>query len=84
MPRVPSGKSIRVRETTPVKVQFGGKNVERALLPVSPRLTGRSARSTFFDSARKLVSGCLTLDIDMPRPVFQHPEGVFFQASQEK
>ena len=33
--------------------------VGRALLPVSPRLTGRSARPTFFDSARKLVSGCL-------------------------
>ena len=34
--------------------------VGRALLPVSPRLTGRSARPTFFDSARKLVSGSLS------------------------
>ena len=37
--------------------------VGRALLPVSPRLTGRSARPTFIDSARKLVSGCLAVQV---------------------
>ena len=54
-------ESIRRLTQLSARSQVFEHYVGRALLPVSPRVTGKSARPTFFDSARKLVSWCLLL-----------------------